>query len=149
MTAAFRFSQRSLKTLATVDKRLQDVALRALQLSQVDFVVTDGGRTLDEQKRLFGKGRTVSECLRNGVPAAYAQPTLKKVTWTITKSNHLGGRAIDVAPYVAGKVDYEAPGAYKEISRAFKAASKELKIPITWGGDWTTSVDRPHFELTK
>lgn len=149
MTAAFKFSQRSLRVLATVDKRMQDVALRALHLSNVDFVVTDGGRTLDEQKRLFGKGRTVAECLRNGVPAAYAQPKERKVTWTITRSNHLGGRAIDVAPYVNGKVDYEAPGAYKEISRAFKAAAKELNIPISWGGDWTTSVDRPHFELNK
>jgi peptidoglycan L-alanyl-D-glutamate endopeptidase CwlK len=149
MTAAFKFSQRSLRVLATVDPRMQQLAARALLLSKIDFVVTDGRRTLDEQKRLYGKGRTAGECLKMGVPAAYAQPKERKVTWTITKSNHLGGNAIDVAPYVGGTVNYEAKGAYEEISRAFKQAGKELSIPVEWGGDWTTSKDRPHFELTK
>ena len=31
----------------------------------------------------------------------------------------------------------------------FGYALQKLGIPITWGGDWTTTVDRPHFELKR
>jgi peptidoglycan L-alanyl-D-glutamate endopeptidase CwlK len=30
-----------------------------------------------------------------------------------------------------------------------KDAAKDLKVPITWGGDWTMFKDGPHFELNR
>lgn len=147
----FRFSKASLDCLATVDPAMQAVARRALEISQVDFVVVQGNRTLDEQKRLYGKGRTAAQCVAKGVPAAYARPTEAKVTWTLN-SNHIGGKAIDVAPYVDGGIQWDDSGKrglWPKIAAAFKQAAKELNIRITWGGDWTTTKDRPHFELTR
>lgn len=58
--------------------------------------IFESKRTIERQYELFGKGRTVAECLKNGVPAKYANPKAgKPVTWTL-KSNHLTGNAIDV-----------------------------------------------------
>lgn len=147
----FKLSNASLSRLATVDPRLVAVAKRAIELSTVDFVVTQGNRTVDEQKKLYGKGRTAAECVAKGVPAVYARPGEAKVTWTLN-SNHIGGRAIDVAPYVNGKIEWDENGRlglWPKISRAFKSAAAELAIEIEWGGDWTKTVDRPHFELVK
>lgn len=147
----YKFSSNSLARLATVDPNLQRVARRALELSTVDFVVVQGNRTLDEQKRLYGKGRTAAQCVTKGVPATYAKPGEAKVTWTLN-SNHIGGRAIDVAPYVDGRINWDDNGRlglWPKIALAFKQAAKELGVPIQWGGDWTTTVDRPHFELSK
>ena len=147
----FKFSRNSLARLMTVEPELQRVAQRALELSTVDFVVVQGNRTRDEQMRLYGKGRTAAQCKAKGVPVEYARPNEAKVTWTLN-SNHIGGRAIDVAPYVDGGIQWDDSGKrglWPKIAAAFKQASKELCIPITWGGDWTTTVDRPHFELKR
>lgn len=147
----FKFSKASLNRLATVHDDLQRVAHRALQLSEVDFVVTQGRRTLDEQKRLYGKGRTAAQCLAKGVPSSYARPNEKKVTWTLN-SNHLSGNAIDVAPYVNGGIEYDNNGKlglWPKIAKAFKDAARELDVSIEWGGDWKGTVDRPHFELVR
>ena len=146
---SYRFSQASLTRLATVDERLQRVAKRAIQLTTVDFSVTQGNRTRDEQMRLYGKGRTASACMAKGVPTSYAKPNERIVTWTLN-SNHIGGRAIDVAPFVGGKLEWDENGKlglWPQIANAFKLAACELDIEIEWGGDWTKTVDRPHFEL--
>lgn len=147
----FKFSQASLTRLGTVHPDMQRVARRAIELSPVDFSITQGLRTLDEQKRLYGKGRTPAQCRAAGVPESYARPGEKQVTWTL-KSNHLSGNAIDVAPFVAGKLEYDDSGKlglWPKIAKAFKDAAKELGVSIEWGGDWTKTKDRPHFELVR
>jgi peptidoglycan L-alanyl-D-glutamate endopeptidase CwlK len=67
-------------------------------------------------------------------------------------SNHIGGRAVDLAPYVNGKIEWDNSGKlglYPKIAKAMKQAAKELGVPIEWGGDWTSFKDRPHFELKR
>lgn len=143
------FGSRSMTLLLGVKKDLRDVALLALKYSAVDFGVVQGKRTLDQQKRLYGQGRTKAECIAKGVPAAYSQPNMPRVTWTLN-SNHLGGNAIDVCPYVDGVYDWDNSGKkgyWPLIAAAFKTAAAELRVDIEWGGDWTKSVDRPHFAL--
>jgi peptidoglycan L-alanyl-D-glutamate endopeptidase CwlK len=149
----FKFSQNSLNRLATVHPDLQRVARRALELSPVDFAITQGRRTLDEQRRLYGKGRTAAQCVRVGVPAEYARPSEAKVTWVKPENgNHLSGRALDVAPYIRGKLEYDDNGKlglWPKIAKAFKDAARELDVSIEWGGDWEGTKDRPHFELVR
>lgn len=131
----FQFSKRSHELLANVHPQLRLVAIRALQLSEVDFGITAGNRTVKEQAALYAKGRTAPG---------------PKVTWTMN-SRHIGGFAIDVAPYVNGKLEWDDNGKlglWPKIAAAFKAAAKELNVPIVWGGDWKTTKDRPHFELS-
>lgn len=126
MTKKFKFSQRSLRNL-DVHKDLVLVAHKALELSAVDFIIVDGGRTMAEQRHYVrtGKSKTM-------------------------KSRHLGGFAID---YVAidpktKKVVYTY-SLMKQIADAFKEAGRLLGIPVEWGGDWKSFKDTPHIQLSK
>lgn len=89
------------------------------------FIVTCGLRTLEEQKLLYKKGATRT-----------------------LKSRHLTGHAVDLAATVTGQVRWDWP-LYSKLAKAMKAAAKAEKVPITWGGDWVSFKDGPHFELTR
>jgi peptidoglycan L-alanyl-D-glutamate endopeptidase CwlK len=124
-TGNFKFGKRSKDQLATVHPDLRKVAERAIQLSPYDFIVTEGKRTLAKQKEYVRKG---------------ASKTMK--------SRHLTGNALDYVGYFDGRVTYKYD-IMVAISKAFKAAAKELSIPIVWGGDWKSFVDTPHVELDR
>ena len=119
----FVFSQRSLRNLQDVHPDFVLVARRALELTTVDFIVTEGRRGSARQEQLIAEGRS----------------------WT-KNSRHLTGHAIDVAAYVDGSVSWDWKY-YELIAQAFKQASHELGIPIEWGGDWHQRKDGPHFQL--
>lgn len=120
---AFRFSQRSLTCLNGVHPDLRRLAHEALARSEVDFVVTEGMRSVTRQKHLFNAGATRT-----------------------MNSRHLTGHAIDVAAWVHGTIRWDWP-LYDRISKAFKDASLNIDVPIVWGGDWESFKDGPHFEL--
>ena len=120
----FRFGLRSKANLLGVHPDLVLVAARALELSPVDFTVTEGVRSPSRQKELFAQHK--SQTLR---------------------SRHITGHAIDVAALRDGKVTWNWQE-YEEIAKAFKAAAAELCIDITWGGDWKSFKDGAHFELS-
>lgn len=145
----YKLSAASLSRLSTVHPDLQKVIKRAIQITKVDFAVTQGKRTLEEQYALYGKGRTAEELANAGVPAFYAKPSEKRVSWTM-KSNHLSGRAVDLAPYINGKLEWDDSGKlgiWPKINDAVQEAAKEVGVRVNWGGNWTTNVDRPHWEL--
>ncbi|WP_156293349.1 M15 family metallopeptidase [Serratia oryzae] len=120
----FRFSQRSEGNLVGVNPALVKVVRRALELSTVDFGVTEGLRSKERQKELLAAGKSQTQ-----------------------NSRHLTGHAVDVVAYVGKDISWEWKY-YEQIAAAFKAASAELHIPIEWGGDWKTLKDGPHFQLT-
>lgn len=125
MTSNFKFSRRSEDNLKGVKPQLDDVVRRALELSSVDFDITEGLRTLERQKQLYAEGKSQT-----------------------MNSRHLTGDAVDVVAYVGGAVSWDFP-LYRKISEAFKQAGQELNTPIEWGGDWKTLVDGPHFQLKR
>jgi len=122
---SFRFSRRSRDRMKGVHPHLIAVAERAIETTPVDFLVTEGLRTPTRQAALVKAG---------------ASSTLK--------SRHLTGHALDIAALVDGKVRWDWP-LYPRIAAAFKAAARELDIPIVWGGDWPRLRDGPHFELDR
>ncbi|MCA3342684.1 MAG: M15 family metallopeptidase, partial [Roseomonas sp.] len=36
---------------------------------------------------------------------------------------------------------------YAQLASAVKAAARQCGVPITWGGDWASFPDGPHFEF--
>jgi len=97
--------------------------------------VSYGRRSLDEQERLYGRGRTTAECRSAGVPVEYSCPGLSKVTWTLPHaSKHVQGLAIDVWF-----------GGYKHIQWVRVGELARL-LGLTWGGDWSKR-DYGHFEI--
>ncbi|MXF06699.1 M15 family metallopeptidase [Escherichia coli] len=123
MPKNFTFSRRSEERLAGVKPQLVAVVRRALELSEVDFGITEGLRTKERQKQLVAEGKSQT-----------------------MNSRHLTGEAVDVVAYVDGKVSWDWP-LYEAIARAFYQAADELNTPIVWGGSWTTLKDGPHFQL--
>lgn len=122
---SFRLSQRSLVRLQGVHPDLIAVVKAAIRLTEVDFMVIEGLRDPARQAVLVKAG---------------ASRTLN--------SRHLSGHAVDVAALVDGRVRWDWP-LYGRIAEAFKAAARELRVPLTWGGDWTRLRDGPHFELDR
>lgn len=106
-----------------VHQDLVKVVSRAIELTEIDFVVTEGLRTPARQQELMKAGATRT-----------------------LKSRHLTGHAVDLAALVGGQVRWDWP-LYSKLATAMKQAASELNIPIEWGGDWTTFKDGPHFQL--
>jgi len=120
-----QLNERSLKKLEGVHPDLARVVMRAAELTEVDFVVTEGLRLMKRQRELVAAG---------------ASRTLK--------SRHLSGHAIDFAPVVNGEVTWKwSP--FFIIADAFKRAARELGVAIVWGGDWARFKDGPHIELDR
>lgn len=135
----FKFSKLSEDRLQGVKPQLASVVRRALEICAVDFMVVEGLRTIERQRELYAQGRT--------------KPG-NKVTWTL-HSKHLEGNAVDLAPFVNGKVDWNNLKNFDAIAKAMAQASRELSVPIRWGADWDMDgiprekgeTDSPHFEL--
>lgn len=130
---------RSEERLRGVDPLLANVVRRAAKLSTVPFLVIEGLRSKERQAELYAQGRTK--------PGG-------KVTWTM-KSKHIEGKAVDLAPYENGKIDWNTLSKFDAIYRAMMAAAAELGASLRYGGDWDSDgvlrekgeTDSPHFEL--
>jgi peptidoglycan L-alanyl-D-glutamate endopeptidase CwlK len=114
---------RSLSRLEGVHPDLVRVVKKAAAMSDLDFTVLEGLRTVDRQKQLVKQG---------------ASKTLN--------SRHITGHAVDLAPLIDGKVSWDWP-LYHRLAKIIKAAAADENVPITWGGDWRTFKDGPHWEL--
>ena len=122
---SFRLSSRSRARLIGVHPALIAVVEAAIARTPVDFMITEGLRTAERQAVLVRAGASRT-----------------------TRSRHLTGHAVDVAALVEGQVRWDWP-LYDRIAQAFKAAARDLKTPLIWGGDWKTLRDGPHFELDR
>ncbi len=122
-SSGFYLSERSLANLQGVDDDLVKVVKTAINITSVDFAVIEGLRTMERQSRLFNLGAT-----------------------TVLNSKHLTGHAVDLAPFVDGKIRWDWP-LYSHIASAMKKSAAQLGVEIGWGGDWTSFKDGPHFEL--
>ena len=108
----FKLGRGSLNELQGVHSDLIKVVSRAIEITSQDFSVHDGIRTLAEQQKLYEKGATQT-----------------------LDSRHITGHAVDLVPYIAGKLRWEWDPIYK-IAEAVRFAAKELQVPIRWGGAW-------------
>ena len=109
----FKLSDRSIAKLEGVDETLVEVVKEAIQLTKVDFGVTFGMRTLEEQQKLFDSGRSQT-----------------------MKSKHLEGRAVDLVAYFGSDVSWEL-NVYDDICDAMAEAARRNTLAIKWGAAWS------------
>lgn len=149
---AFSLSKRSLERLEGIDDALRAVTERAIEYTKVDFGVTCGLRTIEEQKELVEAG---------------ASQTMN--------SKHIPGLAVDVVAYIGPRISWEL-NLYDDIADAFAEAGREMGVSLRWGAAWHINditeydgtmekamneyvdlrrsqgkrpfIDAPHFELT-
>ena len=131
--------KRTEEKLQGVHPDLVAVVRLALTLSPVPFIVTEGVRSLEKQKKLFELGAT---------------RTLKSRHLRTTAGNC---HAVDVAAWLdvdadgeldQGEIRWDWP-LYRDIAFAMKGAAQQLNVPLVWGGDWQSLKDGPHFELDR
>jgi len=139
--SGFAIGAVSRSKLDGVHPKLVDVVERAIAISVVDFVVIEGIRSIGKQAELYTKG--VSKTL---------------------KSKHLKqgdgyGHAVDLVPYVNGKIDWQNLEGFREIKKAMFEAASQVGVELRWGNDWNRNgveveadpresfADWPHFEL--
>jgi len=127
----YSFSKKSLEKLNNpkVHPKIKQLMLEAIKTSPIDFTIIETVRTIEQQKLNVAKG--VSKTLKSR---------------HIPDTNKSGlCEAIDIAPYPINWKDIER---FKLLSNHIKQIANALKIPITWGGDWKTFKDYPHYELS-
>lgn len=129
----YTLGSKSREKLRGVHPDLVSVVERAITLTEVDFTVLEGMRTLERQRTLVSKGKSKT-----------------------LNSRHLTGHAVDLAPYPTngdfdedGILNIEDWDAYYPIADAMKQAASDLGISIVWGGDWKSFPDGPHYELDR
>lgn len=127
-----KFSKRSADRLATCDASIQRVMNEAIK--HFDFTVLYGHRTVAEQQELYAQGRT-----KPGKKVTNLDGVNKK-----SKHNYSPSKAVDIAPY---PIDWNNIARFEEMATVVKAAAKAIGVEITWGGDWKSMKDYPHFEI--
>lgn len=110
---AFRLSKRSISRLDGVNADLVAVVKRAIELTSVDFGVTEGLRSVETQRKYVAAGKSQT-----------------------MKSKHLEGRAVDLVAYVGSSVSWEL-NLYDNIADSMRVAAIELDVPIKWGAAWS------------
>jgi peptidoglycan L-alanyl-D-glutamate endopeptidase CwlK len=119
----YKLGLRSKQRLKGVHPDLVKVVKRAIEISEVDFTVLEGMRSVDRQRKLLESGAS-----------------------TTMNSRHLTGHAVDLGAWVGGTVRWDWP-LYHKIAAAMKQAAKEEGVYLDWGGDWSNFPDGPHFQL--
>jgi peptidoglycan LD-endopeptidase CwlK len=109
---SFKLSQRSLDKLDGVNPKLVAVVQKAILLTKIDFGVTYGLRTVEEQEKLVAAGRSQT-----------------------MKSKHITGHAVDLMAYVDGKGCWEL-NVYDDLADAMAQAARDEGVAIRWGAAW-------------
>jgi len=124
-----KFSAQSMSRLNTCHPVLKRLMLLVIERS--DFTVLCGFRTKADQDAAVAAGNS-------------------KLAWPKSKHNISPALAVDIAPY---PIDWHDEARFialaGEVKRAWGAMTDEARCgyDLSWGGDWTTFRDLPHYEL--
>ena len=114
---AFTLGRHSRAELIGVHPALVDVVELAIERTQQDFTVFDGLRTEAEQAEIYGRGSS---------HVAFSKHQRQADNY---------GHAVDLVPFIAGKVRWELRPACR-VAMAVRLAARELAAAIRWGGGW-------------
>lgn len=98
---------------------------------QIFLIITEGFRSREYQDSLYAKGRTKpGRIVTNAKGSDYS-------------SQHQWGIAFDIATNDNRLLYNEA------VLRKVAKIAKSKKVGLSWGGDWISPIDTPHFYLNK
>lgn len=126
-----KFSARSLKNLEQCHPLLQLLMYEAIKVT--DFSVICGFRGEREQNEAYNRGNS-------------------KLKWPQSKHNQTPSLAVDIVPY---PIDWNDERRFRTLGTVVKEIWAQLPEEkkegwsLSWGGDWKTFKDFPHFELRK
>jgi peptidoglycan L-alanyl-D-glutamate endopeptidase CwlK len=120
-------NSRKIEDLHPIVQELCNKHIATCKAKGVIMQVTNTLRDAEYQDYLYAQGRTRAGSI---------------VTNMQLIGPHGFGLAYDVVPIVAGKAVWDDDRLWKIIGEEGK------KLGLTWGGDWKSLVDKPHFEYT-
>lgn len=132
---------RTNKNILTLDPFVRPTFISLAQIGNavaakegLHYRMISGTRSYEEQDRLWAKGRSAPGSKVTNARGGY--------------SRHNFGIAGDFGVFDANGLylDSTNPVLASTIHKAVADAVKSAKLPIDWGGDWTSFVDQPHFE---
>lgn len=128
----YSFSVKSLNLLNNpkFSPTLRLLLMEAIKDSPIDFTIIETVRTLEKQKEYYNKGTTKTLKSRH-IP-------------NVNKSGF--AEAVDISPYPINWADLSR---FRKLSEHILKKAEQLNIPITWGGNWKSLVDMPHYELKR
>jgi peptidoglycan L-alanyl-D-glutamate endopeptidase CwlK len=121
--------ERSEKAIATLLPEVRPYARALLNEAKqqgIKLIITSATRTFEEQDALFAQGRTKPGRIVTHVRGGY--------------SNHNYGIAFDVTVFRGNTPIWECAD-YKIVGAIGR------RLGLSWGGDWSSFIDEPHFEL--
>lgn len=119
-------SETAIATLLPEARPMARALVQKAAASGIQIKVISGTRSFAEQDALFAKGRTA--------------PGPKVTNARGGFSNHNFGIAFDIGVFSGNKYLPESPK-YKAVGVL------GMELGLEWGGNWTTIVDQPHFQL--
>lgn len=130
-------NERSLNRLFKAHPLLRKLMVEASLDCPVHFEIGETARTPARQRELVRAGASTILNSRHIAKEPHHP-------WYGTeKVSH----AVDIVCYIEGRVRWDWPLYYKAAEH-IKQVAKKLNITITWGGDWKSLKDGPHFELS-
>ena len=132
----YKLGKTSLERLETCDSQLQVVIRAAIAQGVIDMTVTEGHRDKETQDRYFNEGKS-------------------RLKYPEGKHNQSPSKAVDVAPYVNGKLSYDQRHCCY-MAGLIMGISRSLGIKLRWGGNWDQDgepitdqdfQDLVHFEI--
>lgn len=129
------FSKKSRDLLATAHEDLQEIF--GIVVKHKDCIILQGFRSAEAQQAAFDSGKSKA-------------PPGK------SPHNSSPSYAIDAAPYPIPdwnnpdpKVQAQVLKEFREFAIFVKGVAAGLGVDLTWGGDFKSFPDSPHFELTE
>lgn len=119
---------RRLEDLHPYVRFLTERLLAECERQGVKVQITHTLRTMQEQNELYAQGRT--------------KPGKKVTNAKAGQSMHNYGLAIDFVPIVGGKAAWDRADLFR------KVGAIGVGLGFTWGGNFKTIKDMPHFEYT-
>jgi peptidoglycan L-alanyl-D-glutamate endopeptidase CwlK len=142
-----KFSRKSSEILATCHPDIQRVLNLAITRSAIDFGVSHGERTPEQQFELYQQGRT-----KPGQIVTHLDGYKKK-----SKHNASPSLAVDIFCWPQSIMYDEKHLCY--VAGVIMSCAAELNVPLRWGHNWNNDgllvckdpserfSDMPHFEL--
>lgn len=142
----YKLSRTSLDRLQTCHEDLQMIILVALSVSQVDFGVAEGHRSVEVQQDYYEQGKSRIDGITR-LSKHNLRPSM-----AVDIYGFVNGRSVwdkETMSYVAGVIMGVAAMLYR---------GGEVSHLVRWGGNWDMDGeilhdqsfdDRPHFELIK
>lgn len=140
----FKFGATSSQRLSNCHKDIITVMNEVIKVTDIDFGIACGYRSVKEQQELYNQGRN-----KAGAIVTYVDGIKMK-----SKHNAIPSLAVDIYAYVDGKATWDEKYLYY-LGGVIMLIAKQKNITLRWGGNWDRDAtmddqrfnDLPHFEL--